>query len=262
MPRRIANEYGVLQLADCGRVTCFVEKPRTEAAAGEAGEEVLVSMGIYVFRAGVLLDLLAREAQAGRPVRDFGQDLLPGLVREGRATGYRFRDRTGRRPGYWRDVGTIDAYWLAHMELVSPTPPLDVADPAWPVWTRPLRLPPARIVLSPDAPAGAVSNAILSPGCIVTNAVVRSSVLSPGVVVEPAAVVEESVLLPGVVVERGAHVRRAIVDSGIRIPAGAVVGDCAPAEEPFRARGSRVSLVHAPPATMALRLALDTHAAA
>jgi glucose-1-phosphate adenylyltransferase len=164
--------------------------------------------------------------------------VLPAALREGRVIAHRFIDREGR-PGYWRDVGTLHSYWRAHMDLALPKPPLDLGDPAWPLWTRPLHLPPARIVQNGSRTAGSVRNAILSPGCSITDATVRHSVLSTGVTIEAGAVVEQSVLLPGVVIGRGACVHRAVVAPGVHIPEGGFVGE----SELDDGRGE-VTLVH------------------
>lgn len=240
-----AGRLGVLDLDDAGRVTRFVEKPAPEALP-PAVEPVLVSMGIYVFSTRYLLRLFALAEQPGWNVCDFGRDVLPAVLRDARVFGHVFRAAGGDGPGYWRDVGTIGSYWQAHMEWISPTPPLDPGDPRWPVWTRQVRLPPARIMLS-RAGGGAVCNVALSPGCHVIDATVRNSVLSPGVTVEPGAVVEDSVLLPNASVGRGAWVCRAVVAGDVRIPAGAVVGGGAARDAQFEVTPGGVTLVHASP---------------
>ena len=242
--REAAGEFGVLNLSADGHVALRGET--SLAALASDGEDVLVSMGVYVIRTRFLVELFARQVRAGRRLHDFARDVLPLALSEGTVAGYRFLDPTGRGPGYRRDVGTIDAYWLANMELLSPRPRLDLNDRAWPWHTRPLQLPPARIAQGTGT-SMAVSDTLLSPGCIITNAVVRGSVLSPGVVIEPGAVVDGSVLLPDVVVERGARVRRAVVDQGVRISSGAVVGDVAGDAAQFLVTASHVTLVHATP---------------
>jgi glucose-1-phosphate adenylyltransferase len=246
-----AGQLGVLELDGQDRVTCFVEKPRLEALPAER-ESVLVSMGIYVFSTRYLLDLFARAGRPGWSLCDFGRDVLPAVLQEARVVGHVFRAPAGDGPGYWRDVGTIDSYWNAHMEWVSLTPPLDPGDPDWPVWTRRVQLPPARIVQS-GAGAGTVCNVAVSPGCVVTDATIRNSVLSPGVTVEAGAVVEDCVLLPHAHVGRGSVIRRAVVAGGVCIPAGAVVDARIAGDVRLEVTSGGVTLVHTAPVAVTTR---------
>jgi glucose-1-phosphate adenylyltransferase len=239
-----AGRFGVLELDERCRVVSFAEKPGLDALPPER-ESVLASMGIYVFDTRCLLELLTRVRQ-GSHLCDFGCDVLPLLLSEVHVVGHVFRNPLDGAHGYWRDVGTIEAYWRANMELVSSNPPLDPGDPQWPVRTRALRLPPARIVQS-NATSGAICNALLSPGCVVTDATIRNSVLSPGVTVEAGAVVEDSVLLPNVSVGRAAVVSRAVVAEGVRIPTGAVVCARTGREPQFEVTCGGVTMVHAAP---------------
>jgi glucose-1-phosphate adenylyltransferase len=248
-----AGQFGVLDLDERGRVVSFAEKPELDALAPER-ESVLVSMGVYVFNTRCLLELFVRAGRQGWNLCDFGGDVLPLVLSEARVVGHVFRNPSDGAPGYWRDVGTVESYWRAHMELVSSEPPLDPGDPRWPVRTRPLQCRPARIVRS-DATAGTICNVLLSPGCVVTDATIRNSVLSPGVTVEAGAVIEDSVLLPKVSVGRGAVVSRAVVAEGVSIPARTVVCARTVREAQFEVTEGGVTLVHTAPGATAARRA-------
>lgn len=225
MPRASAVEFGVLRLDDRGRVAQFVEKPRNPQQLFPDQDQVLVSMGIYVFEFERLMDALVRDARTDGSTHDFGKDILPGLTQDGHVSAYVFRDRETRGQGYWRDVGTVASYWQTHMELLLPDKRLNLADAGWPIWTRPVHGPPAEIIQSAADGGTCLANAILSPGCVIKDAVVRNSVLSPGVRVLPGAVVQDSVLLHNVVVGSGCRVGRAVIDSGVRLADGAVIGE-------------------------------------
>ncbi|MES1192124.1 MAG: glucose-1-phosphate adenylyltransferase [Steroidobacter sp.] len=223
VPRESAHEFGVVHLRQhTPRIARFVEKPVHPEELFPNQSTVWASMGIYVFDFNALMQALAVDNSLESSTHDFGHDVLPKLVREGRADAFRFKDRITQQPGYWRDVGTVDAYWQAHMELLSSSPPLNLSDPQWPIITRPLHLPPARVVESATGNA-VISNSMISPGCIIHDAVIRNSVLSPGVQVKSGAIVEDSVLLPHAVVGSGCHVQRAVIDSDVVIADGSVV---------------------------------------
>ena len=200
-----ASRYGIVQV-EGGRITDYAYKPE-EPATDLATNEV------FVFAPGPLLDLLDElgESAGEEGLEDLGDELLPRLVQAGRAREHRFE-------GYWRDLGTVDAYWAAHMDLLDDTPPFDPGDPAWPLLTRGGNRRAARV-----RPGADLDDALLSPAADVAG-VVRRSVLSPGVVVEAGAEVVDSVLLPDVVVRAGAKVRRAVLDEGVEVQAGCTVG--------------------------------------
>jgi glucose-1-phosphate adenylyltransferase len=200
-----ASRYGVVQVED-GRVTGYAYKP-------DEPDGDLVTNEVFVFEPGPVLDLLDElgEAAGDDGLEDLGDDLLPRLVEAGKAYEHRF-------DGYWRDLGTIDAYWAAHMDLLADPPPYDPGDPAWPLLTLGGHRAPARVRAGAE-----VTEALLSPSAEVAG-VVRRSVLSPGVVVEAGAEVVDSVLLPGVVVRAGATVRRAVLDERVEVQGGCTVG--------------------------------------
>jgi len=224
IPRQAAVEFGVMHCDADNRIVRFVEKPAHPEQLFPEQTTVLASMGIYVFSFDVLLHALTHDAGVESSAHDFARDVLPRLVREGNASAFAFRDPVTQQQGYWRDVGTVEAYWQAHMELLSAERPLRLNDKHWPIWTRPLYAPPAQVLETQPDGGGFLSNVILSPGCVVRDAVIRNSVLSPGVQIMPGVVIEDSVLLPNVIVGRGCHLRRVVVDSDVHVPEGSLIG--------------------------------------
>ena len=224
MPRETVGNFGVVIADENGKITNFLEKPREPERLFPDCEQLLVSMGIYVFSTDYLIQALERDASLEESTHDFGRDVLPRATAERCAHAYSFKDRKTGQPGYWRDVGTLDAYWLAHMELLSHQPPISLDDPSWPIHTRQQHLPPASIVQRAQRGGSLIGNVILSQGCVVTDAVVSNSVLAPGARVEARAIVEDSIILPGAIIGPGCHISRAIIDAGVQVPAGTVVG--------------------------------------
>jgi glucose-1-phosphate adenylyltransferase len=243
VPRSDAGQFGVIELADHPtRIASFREKPADPAALPDNADLSLVSMGNYVFTTDALIEALHADADAPDSRHDIGGDLIPRFVGQAGAHVYDFT--TNDVPGevergrhYWRDVGTLDSYFDAHMDLVSPLPMFDLYNPAWPIHTWMPSLPPAKIVHDAAGPAE-ISDTLLSHGTIVSGARAHCSVLSPGVVLHPAAVVENAILLSDVEIGRGARVRNAIIDKNVTVPAGVSVGFDREADE---ARGFTVS---------------------
>lgn len=218
VPREEAGRFGTVEVGGDGRITGFEYKP------DEPSTDV-VTTEVFAYDARTLLDALDELAGAEGELEDFGDDLLPRLVERGRVFEHPL-------DGYWKDVGTIESYWEAHMELVAAEPPIDLDDPSWPILTRSRQRPPARV------DGASVEAALLSPGAVVRGNVVRS-VLGPGVVVEEGAMVRDAVLLDDVTVERGAVVERAILDEGVHVGAEARIG-AAGAEIVVVGAGARV----------------------
>ncbi|MEJ0040048.1 MAG: glucose-1-phosphate adenylyltransferase [Gammaproteobacteria bacterium] len=225
VPAEMASSFGVLGVNAQRSVHSFIEKPSPgtlESADGSIGAStVLASMGIYVFTTDYLIDLLNRDASVGGSSHDFGKDVLPTAVREGRAGGYQFVDDSGT-PGYWRDVGTLDSYWGAHMELLEPSPAMDLYDEAWPIHTMASVSAPARI--SDDAGRHTVANSLLASGTVVGRSTVSQSVLSTNARVGDGSLLDEVVVLPGARIGSGCKLRRCIVDSNVHVADGTVVG--------------------------------------
>jgi glucose-1-phosphate adenylyltransferase len=222
MPRSEAAGYGVLTASAEGLATDFIEKPHpSELQTRE--DSILASMGVYVFNAEYLYERLARDAQVADSLHDFGRDVLPAAVIADKVGTFVFTDpETGQR-GYWRDVGTLDSYWKAHMELLERNPPMKLFDEAWPIFTHARQLPPA-LLLAGTRP-GVVVDSLISEGCVVRGATVFSSVLGPGAEIGADSVIEQSVVMPDARIGAGCHLRRVIVESGSRVPDGLVIGE-------------------------------------
>ncbi|MFN3286684.1 MAG: sugar phosphate nucleotidyltransferase, partial [bacterium] len=223
VPVERGREFGIIAASSDGRITAFVEKPAAAVPLPDDPTRTLASLGNYLFTTDVLVDALVEDARRSTD-HDFGRTILPELVWRARVYAYNFRSNTipGMHPyeeqGYWRDVGTLEAYWEAHMDLLGRSPRLDLSNPHWPVHTAPYLGPSARIL------EGSVEDSLVGEGCHIDGATVRRSVLGRGVRVLRGAVVEESVVMDHTVVGTGAHLRRVIADRFNDIPAGAVLG--------------------------------------
>ena len=220
VPLADASRFGVLQVDEAGRVIGFEEKPARPRPMRDAPEQALASMGVYVFNAPFLYEQLIRDAGDPGSSHDFGKDLIPHIIGRCRVQAHRFAGSCVGMPNsqpYWRDVGTLDAYWEANMDLARVTPDLNLYDRDWPVWTYQEQLPPAKFVFDSDGRRGTAVDSMVSGGCIVSGATVRRSVLFSNVRVEDGAVVEDCVVLPDVVVGPGVRLRRAIVDRHCRL---------------------------------------------
>lgn len=228
VPVEDAREFGVVAIDDQQRITSFVEKPANPPALSGRPDRAMVSMGIYVFNADFLCDELIRDSADANSSHDFGKDLLPRIVSKNRVFAHNFANScVGVEPGklaYWRDVGTVDAYWEANIELTRMTPELNVYDEVWPIWTYQEQLPPAKFVFDDDGRRGMAVDSVVSGGAIISGATVRRSVLFSRVRVHSYASVENSVILPSVDIGRGARLRKVIVDKHCRIPPGMVIG--------------------------------------
>jgi glucose-1-phosphate adenylyltransferase len=227
-PLAEASAFGVIGIDDEGRVTNFAEKPAQPQAIPGQPDVALVSMGIYVFNAQFLYEQLIRDADAPRSSHDFGKDVIPYIASRYRVFAHRFADScVGTTPGgkpYWRDVGTVDAYWEANMELTKVVPELNLYDRDWPIWTYQEQLPPAKFVFDDEGRRGTAIDSMVSGGCILSGAAVRRSLLFSDVRVEARSVVEDSVVLPDVRIGSNVVLRRAVVDRRCEIADGTVVG--------------------------------------
>ncbi len=223
VPIEQAREFGVIHALDSGQIQTFLEKPQKPPhMPGEPGQ-ALASMGNYVFSRHVLEEALRTDAEREDSTHDLGRDIIPQLVEEQVAYAYNFADnvvpgQNHRERGYWRDIGTLDAFYLANIDLVSVDPLFDLYNPEWPIYSFQSSLPPAKFVHDEDDRRGQAFNSLVSKGVIVSGATVRNSILSPRVRVRSYAVVEDSVLMDGVDVGQGAVVRKAIIDKLVKIP--------------------------------------------
>ena len=223
MDRRLSREFGVIQVNQDWQIVGFEEKPEEPKTIPGDPEGILASMGVYVFPTEILVRRLIEDARSDS-THDFGKDIIPAMINKDRVFAFDFRkgDRGGM--GYWRDVGTSDAYFEANMDLVSVTPQLNLYDPQWPIFTYQSPDPPAKTVLEEEGRMGTAINSILSNGCIISGGSVKRSVLSPRVVVHSYAEVEDSILLEGVDIGRHAKIRRTIIDKDVQIPPKTEIG--------------------------------------
>jgi len=229
VPVKEATQTGVIEAGEGTAIRSFKEKPPDPAALPDDPDRAYASMGNYVFTAGTLAEAVSLDADDEDSKHDIGGDIIPMLVDQGCAHVYDFTDNqvpgeTERPDAYWRDVGTLDAYYEAHMDLVSAHPKFDLYNHRWPIHTSGPSLPPAKFVCEGADGSGRVLNSMVCAGAIVSGASLEGSVISPGVVVHPGATVEQSVLLHGVVVGRGAVVRNAIIDKNVNVPPGVEIG--------------------------------------
>ncbi len=229
VPRSEASRFGVLVPGRGGRIASFQEKPKQVAGLPDDPERVYASMGNYVFTTRTLVDAVRTDAENKESAHDMGGNIITMLVESGKAAVYDFAQNklpgeTDRDKGYWRDVGTLDSYFEANMDLISVHPVFNLYNSEWPIHTGGRSLPPAKFVFDDDHRRGVALDSIISAGVIVSGGTVRRSVLSPGVVVHSRALVEDSVLLDGVDVGRDAVIRRAIIDKNVKVPPGARLG--------------------------------------
>ncbi|MGD2073941.1 MAG: glucose-1-phosphate adenylyltransferase [Gammaproteobacteria bacterium] len=221
-----AGDFGVMELEADGRISAFAEKPGYPLALPDGRAHALASMGIYIFGKKLLLEVLQRDHDKPDSTRDFGRDILPAMIGEGRALAYRFGGLGGRvtPDRYWRDVGTIDAFYEANMALLEPVPPLDLYQADWTIRTYQGQHPPARTVPGASGNEGVFVNSILGSGTVIAGGGVNHSVLFSQVRVNDEAIVEDAILFDDVVVGSGAQVKHCVVDKGVVIPDGETVG--------------------------------------
>jgi glucose-1-phosphate adenylyltransferase len=229
MPREESSAFGIMHVNDDDTIRSFLEKPADPPPMPGKPDKSLASMGIYVFESKFLFDELRRDASDPNSNHDFGKDIIPYIVKNGRAVAHQFTRscvRSGDDPrSYWRDVGTVDAYWSANIDLTDVVPELDLYDRSWPIWTHAEITPPAKFVHDDDWRRGQAISSLVAGGCIVSGAAVRRSLLFTGVHLHSQASVENAVILPYVNVGRNARLQNVVIDRGVRIPEGLVVGE-------------------------------------
>ena len=224
VPLAQSRRFGVLETEADGRVVDFHEKPAHPRPSPRSDDQCFASMGVYIFDWEVLHRALLADAET-RSSHDFGRDILPGLVRSGEPVfAYSFWDENRKEAKYWRDVGTIDAYYEASMDLIQVEPVFNLYDPSWPMRTYQPQFPPAKFVFSDPDRRGEATDSIVSAGCVVSGGRVERSVLSPGVRVNSYSEVQDSILLRGARIGRHARVKRAIIDRDVEVPRGALIG--------------------------------------
>ncbi len=220
----LAKEFGVMSVDEDGRVRSFLEKPAQPDPIPGRSDAALASMGIYVFNRSFLLEQLIKDADNPRSSHDFGKDIIPDVITKYRVLAYPFRDVRSGEQAYWRDVGTIDAFWEANLELIGVTPPLNLYDDTWPIWTYQEQLPPAKFVFDDEDRRGMAVDSMVSGGCIISGATVRHSLLFSNVRVNSFSYVQDSVILPDVDVGRNCEIRNAVIDRACRISEGMIIG--------------------------------------
>lgn len=224
MERERAREFGVMSVDEEGRVRRFAEKPKEPEPIPGSPDKCLISMGIYVFNRGFLFEQLIKDADTPRSSHDFGKDIIPSVIKQYRVMTHTFRDPRSGEQAYWRDVGTLDAFWEANLELIGVTPPLNLYDKSWPIWTYQEQLPPAKFVFDDEDRRGMAVDSMVSGGCIISGATVRHSLLFSNVRVNSYSYVQDSVVLPDVTIGRQCTIRNAVIDRFCQLEEGTVIG--------------------------------------
>lgn len=222
-----AKAFGVIGVDGADRVIDFKEKPENPDALPDNPTQAFASMGIYVFNAAFLYEQLIRDADDPNSEHDFGKNVIPQIISKYRVFAHRFTDSCIGRENqtyYWRDVGTVDAYWEANMEMTKVTPELNLYDADWPIWTYQEQLPPAKFVFNSDERRGMATDSLISGGCIISGAMINQSVLFSDVHVHSYSEIEDSVIMPNVEVGRHVKLKRVVVDKGASIPDGMEIG--------------------------------------
>ncbi|WKW49352.1 glucose-1-phosphate adenylyltransferase [Rhodomicrobium lacus] len=239
VPVAEASGFGVMHVDETDRIISFVEKPADPPTMPGKPDTSLASMGIYVFETQFLFDQLRRDAADPNSSHDFGKDLIPYIVKHGKASAHSFERSCVRAESeagaYWRDVGTVDAYWQANIDLTHVVPDLDLYDQNWPIWTYNEVTPPAKFVHDEDGRRGSAIASLISGGCIVSGAKIRNTLLSTGSRVNSFSEIENAVILPYVQVGRSCRLRNVVIDANVKIPEGLVVGED-PEEDALRFR--------------------------
>jgi glucose-1-phosphate adenylyltransferase len=228
VPRADAAAFGVMATDKDGRITSFLEKPADPPGTPEDPSVSLASMGIYVFNWPYLRALLQKDALDPNSSNDFGNDLIPQIVETGKAMAHRFDEscvRADGSPAYWKDVGTVDAFWEAHIDMTNFVPELDLWDETWPIWTYNEAVPPAKFIHNENGRRGMAISSMIAGGCIISGTEVRNSVLFTNVHTNSYAVLDHAVILPEVIINRSAILRNVVIDRGVVIPEGLTVGE-------------------------------------
>ncbi|MCO6048587.1 glucose-1-phosphate adenylyltransferase [Mesorhizobium sp. RP14(2022)] len=248
VPRMEATGFGVMHVDETDRIISFIEKPADPPGIPGQPDLALASMGIYVFNTAFLMDQLRRDAATDGSARDFGKDIIPYIVEHGHAQAHRFAQSCVRssfeREAYWRDVGTIDAYWEANIDLTDVTPELDLYDREWPIWTYAEIKPPAKFVHDDEGRRGSAVSSLVAGDCIVSGASLRRSLVFTGARINSFSSLNEAVVLPDCTIGRGARLNRVVIDHGVKIPEGLVVGeDAVQDSERFRVSEGGIVLI-------------------
>lgn len=228
MDKERSSQLGVVEVDNAGKVVGFQEKPKKPTTLPEKPDKFFASMGIYIFKHSVIEEQLEEDAKKQGSTHDFGKDIIPLMLKKGmKVVAYNFIDENRKEAQYWRDIGTIDAYFEANMDLIQIEPTFNLYDKDWPIRTYQEQFPPAKTVFSGEEEAervGLLLNSIVSTGCVISGGKVMHSILSPNVRVNSYSLVQDSILMEGVNVGRHAKIKRAIIDKDVNIPQGMVIG--------------------------------------
>ncbi len=225
VPVAEAKSFGVVSVDANNRIRQFIEKPSYPSAVPGHGDSALASMGVYIFNTEFLVNRLIEDADNASSSHDFGKDIIPDLIEQSQVFAYTFLDGAEHRQAYWRDVGTVDSYWKANMELIDITPKLNLYDREWPIWTYQEQMPPAKFVFNDQNRRGQAHDSIISEGCIVSGARVTDSLLFTNVQVNSCSRISNSLILPDTVIGEDCYINRAIIEKGTIIPDGSVIGE-------------------------------------
>lgn len=244
VPVEKASAFGVMGVEKDFRVHSFVEKPEIPETMPNHPEHALCSMGIYIFNTDLLFELLIRDADTPDSSHDFGKDIIPHAIKNYQVQAYPFTQAKSEIQAYWRDVGTVDAFWEANLELIGVTPELNLYDSTWPIWTSQEQLPPAKFIFDDKDRRGMALDSMVSGGCIISGACVRHSLLFSNVTIDDHSKIDSSVILPNVTIGKRCRIHHAIIDKGCTIPDGSVIGiDNAKDKERFYVSPTGVVLV-------------------
>ena len=224
VPLEEAKAFGVMSVDVDRRIVAFDEKPENPNPMPGKDDIALASMGIYVFNADFLYEQLIKDADSPTSTNDFGHDIIPSLIDQYKVSAFPYKDVQGNDPGYWRDVGTIDAFWSANLELIDITPELNLYDDDWPIWTHQAQQPPAKFVFDDEERRGTAVDSMVSGGCIISGSTVRHSVLFSNVEVHSYSTIEDCVVLPDVSVGRNCALKKVVLDKGCIVSEGTVIG--------------------------------------
>ena len=219
-----AGAFGIMQVNDENRIIGFEEKPANPVSVPGNDKLTLASMGNYIFNTEFLFDQLKIDAENPDSSHDFGNDIIPSIIEKKNVYAFRFYDEVSGGKAYWRDVGTLDSFWEANMELVSASPALNLYDEDWPIWTYQAQLPPAKFVFDDDDRRGEAIDSMVSGGCIISGSKIKRSILFSNVRVHSYSSIKEAVILPEVQIHRNCKINRVIIDRGCEIPEGSVIG--------------------------------------
>lgn len=233
-----AGTFGIMSVDKQNRIINFDEKPEHPCALDDKPDRTLASMGNYVFSTEFLIEKLLEDAKKADSQHDFGRDIIPSAIKSNQVMAFRFKSDDQKTSPYWRDVGTLDSYWHANIDLVNISPELNIYDQEWPIWTYQKQLPPAKFVFNDADRCGYAVDSSVAGGCIISGAVIKQSLLFSDVYVNSYSSVELSVILPEVNIGRNVHIKRAIIDTACNIPDGMNIGFDRQQDE---ARGFRIS---------------------